>query len=499
MSNKFIATLAIIASIGFGALLPAPAQAQARKDSVVFGMTLEPTGLDPTAGAASAIAEIVHYNVFETLTKIKSDGTVVPLLAESWAISPDQKTYTFKLRRDVKFSNGEPFSSATVKASFERAVDAKSTNKDKATFANIDSIATPDDFTVALKLKDTEPDFLFLMGQATAIIVEPKSVASNATQPVGTGPYTLGNWSKGSSLVLNKWPGYRGAAAIAMNKVTFRFISDPSAQVASLLAGDVDAFPRVAAARSLDQFKSDGRFQVMTGGSRAKTIIAVNQRRKPLNDVRVRRALAAAIDRKAVIDGAADGFGTPIGSHYVPGAFGYVDTTGINPFDIDKGKALLKEAGITTPLELTIKLPPVPYARQGGEVVAAQLAKIGVVAKLENLEWAQWLSSVYTNKNYDLTIISHVEPFDLGNYAKDNYYWQYESPLFTEGYKKMRATGNPQERAKLIGELQRMLASDVANVFLYQPQWITVAGSKLKGLWKDMPIFVNDVSALSWQ
>jgi peptide/nickel transport system substrate-binding protein len=136
---------------------------------------------------------------------------------------------------------------------------------------------------------------------------------------------------------------------------------------------------------------------------------------------------------------------------------------------------------------------------RGKEVVAAQLAKIGVLAKLENLEWAQWLSGVYTNKNYDLTIISHVEPFDLGNYTKDNYYWQYESPLFTEGYKKMRATGNAQERAKLIGELQRMLASDVANVFLYQPQWITVAGSKLKGLWKDMPIFANDVSALSWQ
>ena len=499
MHKKLIVAVAITATALFSALAPAAAQAQARKDSVVIGMTLEPTGLDPTTGAASAIAEIVHYNVFETLTKIKADGTVGPLLAESWTISPDQKTYTFKLRRDVTYSNGEPFSAETVKASIARATDGKSTNKDKATFANIESVSAPDATTVVLKLKDTEPDFLFLMGQATAIIVEPKSAASNTTQPIGTGPYTLGNWVKGSSLVLNKWPAYRGAAAVSVNKVTFRFISDPSAQVASLLSGDVDAFPRVAAARSLDQFKSDGRFQVLTGGSRAKTIIAINQRRKPLNDVRVRRALAAAIDRKAVIDGAADGFGTPIGSHYVQGAFGFVDTTGINPFDINKAKALLKEAGVTTPLELTLKLPPVPYARQGGEVVAAQLAKIGVVAKLENLEWAQWLSAVYTNKNYDLTIISHVEPFDLGNYAKDNYYWQYESPLFTETYKKMRATGNTQDRAKLIGELQTMLASDVANVFLYQPKWITVAGSKLKGLWQDMPIFVNDVSALSWQ
>lgn len=127
--------------------------------------------------------------------------------------------------------------------------------------------------------------------------------------------------------------------------------------------------------------------------------------------MRVRRAIAAAIDHKAVIDGAGDGYGAPIGSHYVPGAFGYVDTTGVNPFNIEKAKALLSEAGIKTPLDLTLTLPPPPYARQE-EVIAAQLAKIGIVAKIENVEWAQWLSGTYTNKNYDLTIISHVEPFD---------------------------------------------------------------------------------------
>ena len=492
----------ILCTAGLAALLlvaPAGVQAQPRKDSLVLAMALEPTGLDPTTGAASAIAEVVLYNIFETLTKIKPDGNVSPLLAESWTASPDLKTYTFRLRRDVKFQNGEPFNAETVKSSFARAVDAKSTNKDKANFANMESVTSPDAYTVIIKLKESEPDFLFLMGQATAIMVEPKSTATNATQPVGTGPYTLGAWVKGSSLTLNKWAGYRGASTVAMNKVSFRFISDPAAQVASLLSGDVDAFPRVAAGRSLDQFKADGRFAVMTGGSRAKTIIALNQRKKPLNDVRVRRAIAAAIDRKAVIEGAADGFGTPIGSHYVPGAFGFVDTTGVNPFDIGKAKALLAEAGVKTPLEMTLKLPPPSYARQGGEVVAAQLAKIGIIAKIENVEWAQWLSGVYNNKNYDMTIISHVEPFDLGNYVKPNYYWQYESPLFTETYTKMRATGNPQERAKQIGDLQRMLASDVANVFLYQPQWITVANSKLKGLWKDMPLFVNDVSVLSWQ
>ena len=479
------------------ATLPLAAMAQAKKDSVVLAMTLEPPGLDPTAGAASAIAEIVQYNIFETLTKINSDGSVSPLLAESWEVSPDLKTYTFKLRKGVKFQNGEPFNAKAVKFSFERAGAEKSTNKDKRTFAAMESVAAIDDYTVVILNKALDPDFLFLMGQATAIIVEPKSADSNATKPVGTGPYQLTAWNKGSSVTLSKWDGYRNAAGIKIKKASFRFISDPAAQVAALLAGDVDAFPRVTP-RSVAQFKSNAKFQVLVNGSRAKTILAINNKKKPLDDVRVRRAIAAAIDRKAVIEGAGDGYGAPIGSHYVPGAFGYVDTTGINPYNPEKAKALLAEAGIKTPLELSLKLPPAPYARQGGEVIAAELAKIGIIAKIENVEWAQWLSGTYTNKAYDLTIISHVEPFDLGNFAKPGYYWGYESPQFNALFDKIQNSPRAADRAKLLGDAQRMLANDCVHAFLYQPQWVTVADKNLKGLWKDMPVFVNDISALSW-
>ena len=492
--RHLIATAASGATL---ATLPLAATAQAKKDAVVLAMTLEPPGLDPTAGAASAIAEIVQYNVFETLTKINSDGTVSPLLAEKWEVSPDLKTYTFTLRKGVKFQNGEPFNANAVKFSFERAGGDKSTNKDKRTFAMMDRVAVIDDYTVVILNKQLDPDFLFLMGQATAIIVEPKSADSNATKPVGTGPYQLSAWAKGSSVTLTKWDAYRSAAAIKMKKVTFRFISDTAAQVAALLAGDVDAFVRVTP-RSVPQFKGNPKFQVVVSGSRAKTILAINNKKKPLDDVRVRRAICAAIDRKAVIEGAADGYGAPIGSHYVPGAFGYVDTTGINPFNVDKAKALLAEAGVKTPLTLSLVLPPVPYARQGGEVIAAQLAKIGIVAKIENVEWAQWLSGTYTNKNYDLTIISHVEPFDLGNYAKSGYYWGYESPKFNELFDKIQNAPRAADRAKLLGDAQRMLANEAVHGYLYQPQWITVAHKGLKGLWKDMPVFVNDVSALSW-
>jgi peptide/nickel transport system substrate-binding protein len=495
LKRRTVLTTAALAAVPLA--LPHGALAQGRKDSIVLAMALEPPGLDPTAGAASAIAEITQYNIYETLTKINSDGSVTPMLAEGWEVSPDLRTYTFRLRKGVKFQNGEPFNAEAVKFSFTRAGAEKSTNKDKRTFASMESISAQDDHTLVIVNRELDPDFLFLMGQATAIIVEPKSVDTNATKPVGTGPYKLDSWSKGSSVTLSKWDGYRDAARIKIKKVTFRFISDPAAQVASLLAGDVDAFPRVTP-RSVEQFKNNPKFQVVVSGSRAKTILAINNKKKPLDDVRVRRAIAMAIDRKAVIQGAGDGYGTPIGAHYVPGAPGYVDVTGVNAYNPEKAKALLKEAGITTPLELTLTLPPPPYARQGGEVIAAELAKIGINAKLQNVEWAQWLSGTYGARNYDLTIISHVEPFDLGNFAKPDYYWNYTSPKFNDLYNRYKTSPRAADRNKLVGDIQRLLAEDSVHAFLYQPQWITVANKNIKGLWKDMPIFVNDVAALSW-
>src|SRR5713101_7991627 len=449
-------------------LLPQSLSAQGKKDSVVMAMTLEPPGLDPTSGAAAAIAEVTLYNVYETLTKVREDGSVVPLLAESFETAPDLKTYTFKLRKGVTFQNGEPFNAEAVKFSYERAAASTSTNKDKSLFQSIAQITTPGGDTVVINMKNPEPNLPFLLGQASASIVEPKSAPTNATAPVGTGPYVLAAWAKGSSITLTKWPGYRNAAAIHLTKILIRFISDPSAQVASLLSGDVDAFPRVAAARSLAQFKADPRFAVQIGGSRAKTIVAINNKKKPLDDVRVRRAILAAIDRKAMIEGAADGFGVPIGSFYTPGSLGYIDTTDVNPFDVEKAKKLL--------------------------------AKIGITAKIENVEWAQWLSSVFNGPhNYDLTIVSHVEPFDLVKYTEDNYYIGYKSEAFNALYKSITEAANDADRAKLLGEAQHMLATDAVAGFLYQPQLITIANKKLKGVWGRVPQFANDFSDWAWE
>lgn len=487
----------LIVSSGLAPLTSA--LAQRNNTSVVLGMVLEPPGLDPTVAAAAAIGEVVHYNIFEGLTKIAMDGAVLPLLAETWAHTPDGKTYSFRLRKGVSFSDGAPFDAAAVKFSFDRAKAPGSTNKaKKAVFDNISSVQVMDPQTVILVLDNADAMLPFRLGENTAVILHPDSAAAAATKPVGTGPFKLDNWVKGSSVTLVKSANHRDAAKVRLNRVTFRFINDPAAQVAALLAGDIDGMPRLGALQAVKQFRSDKRFTVEIGNTAGKGILALNNKRKPFDDVRVRRAFAHAIDRQAFIDGAIEGFGKPIGSHFAPTDLGYLDLTKVNAYDPERAKALLRQAGVASPLNVTLTLPPPQYARKGGEVVAAMLAKVGVNAKIENVEWAQWLSGPFKG-NFDTTIITHVEPLDYATaYADPNYYFGYDNAKFRSLVGTLAATSDPREKARLWRDIQRQLADDAVNVYIWNPSQVAVFKKGLRGLWNSSPIFANDMAAVSW-
>ncbi|HSQ71213.1 MAG TPA: ABC transporter substrate-binding protein [Rubrivivax sp.] len=496
LTRRTINTL--LAGVPLAGSVPA-VLAQPRRDSVVLGMVLEPPGLDPTIAPAAAIGEIVHYNILEGLTKVEMDGSVTPLLAESWSHSPDGKTYTFQLRKGVKYSDGAPFDASAVKFSFERAKAPGSTNKaKKAVFDNVSSVVVHDPHTVILVLNNAEAMLPFRLGENTAVILHPNSAAQAATQPVGTGPYLLERWNKGSSVTLVRWDGHRAAAKVPVRRVTFRFINDPAAQVAALLAGDVDGIPRFGALQALKQFQGDRRFTVQIGSTAGKGILAINNRKAPFNDVRVRRAITHAIDRQAFIDGAQEGLGRPLGSHFAPTDLGYLDLTKVTAHDPEKARALLREAGVSTPLNVTLTLPPPQYARKGGEIVAAQLAKVGINAKIENVEWAQWLAGPFKG-NFDLTIINHVEPLDYATaYADPNYYFGYDSARFRGLVATLAATSDQREKARLWRDIQRQLAEDAVNAFIWNPAQVAVFKHGLRGLWNSSPIFANDMAAVSW-
>jgi len=478
------------------ALVLMTSTALAGQDTINIGMVLEPPNLDPTGGAAAAIDEVVYANIFEGLTRFGPDGAVTPGLASAWDVSEDGLTYTFHLRTGVMFHDGSAMDADDVVFSLDRARAEGSTNAQKALFTGIETVTAVDAATVAVKLSAPNGNFPFNMAWGDAVILAPESAANAATAPVGTGPFTFDEWVQGDHVTITRNAAYWGDAP-ALSKATFKFISDPNAAFAALMAGDVDAFPNFPAPETLSQFQADPRFNVIVGSTEGETILSTNNQAEALKDIRIRKAIAHAINRQEIIDGAMFGFGTPIGTHFAPHNPDYVDLTGGSAYDPDMARALLAEAA-PEGLTLRLMLPPPAYARRGGEIIAAQLRAVGIEAEISNLEWAQWLEQVFKGKDFDLTIISHTEPADINIYARPEYYFQYDNADFQALIEKLEITSDVAMRTQLNQQAQRMIAEDYVNGYLFQLAKTGVADARIQGLWENAPTQANDLTGVSW-
>ena len=487
--KKLLTSAAMAVALSAGAAL-------AGKDTLTLGMVLEPPNLDPTAGAAAAIDEVVYSNIFEGLTRFGPDGSINPGLAASWDVSEDGMTYTFHLREGVKFHDGTEMNADDVVFSLDRARAEDSTNAQKALFASIESVTAVDPLTVEVKLSEPNGNFLFNMAWGDAVIVAPESIDSAATSPVGTGPFVFKEWVQGDHVTITRNPDYWGEAP-ALAEATFKFISDPNAAFAAMMAGDVDAFPNFPAPETLAQFENNPQFKVIVGSTEGETILSTNNKAEWLSDIRVREAIAHAINRQEIIDGAMFGYGTPIGTHFAPHNPDYIDLTDLSEYDPEKSKALLAEAGAEG-ITLRLMLPPPSYARRGGEIVAAQLRAVGINVEISNLEWAQWLEQVFKGKDYDLTIVSHTEPNDINIYARPDYYFQYDNPSFQALIRELEVTSDPAARRALNHVAQRIIAQDYVNGYLFQLAKTGVANADVMGLWENAPTQANDLTGVYW-
>ncbi|WP_416884209.1 ABC transporter substrate-binding protein [Marivita sp.] len=477
------------------ALLTTPALAQ--QTDLTIALQLEPPHLDPTSAAAGAIDSVLYSNVFEGLTRFMSDGSVVAGLAESWDISEDGTTYTFKLRDGVTFHDGSTMDAEDVKFTLDRARAEDSANAQKALFAGISEVTVIDPTTVEVKLSAPDGNFLFNMAWGDAVIVAPESIDAIKQTPIGTGPFKFDAWVQGDRIEISRNADYWGDAP-ALDAATFKFISDPTAAFAAMMAQDIDAFAGFPAPENLPQFEADPRFQVLVGSTEGETILAMNNKLPPFDNKTVREAVAQAIDRQAIIDGAMFGLGTPIGTHFAPHNPDYVDLTAKSAYDPEKAKALLAEAGFADGFTTTLKLPPPSYARRGGEIIASQLRAVGIETEITNLEWAQWLEEVFRGKDFGLTIVSHTEPFDIGIYARPDYYFQYDNPAFQELMTTLGATSDPAARSELLAQAQTMIADDYVNGYLFQLAFPTVADARINGLWQNAPTQATDLTGVSW-
>ncbi|UWS00328.1 ABC transporter substrate-binding protein [Phaeobacter inhibens] len=473
------------------------AGAAAARDTVTVAMQLEPPHLDPTSAAAGAIDQVLYSNVFEGLTRFMGDGSVVPGLAQSWEISEDGLSYTFTLQDGVTFHDGTTMDAEDVKFSLDRARAEDSTNAQKALFADIASVDVVDPLTVKLTLSQPNGNLLFNLAWGDAVIVAPETIDTIKTAPVGTGAFTFTNWVQGDRIDLARNPDYWGEAP-ALSAATFKFISDPTAAFAAMMAEDIDAFSAFPAPENLPQFEADPRFQVLIGSTEGETILSINNKQAPFDNPKVRAAVAHAIDRQAIIDGAMFGYGTPIGTHFAPHNPAYVDLTGTSAHDPEKSRALLAEAGLADGFTTTLHLPPPSYARRGGEIIAAQLAEVGITAEIINVEWAQWLETVFRGKNFGLSIVSHTEPMDIGIYARPDYYFQYDNAAFQDLMAELTGTTDPDARTKMLQQAQEIIANDYVNGYLFQLAALSVAKADLQGLWANAPTQATDLTVVSW-
>ncbi|MEC7792330.1 MAG: ABC transporter substrate-binding protein [Pseudomonadota bacterium] len=491
MTNRFT-TVGLAGGLIFGASV-----AFAQQADITIGQQLEPPHLDPTSAAAGAIDQVVYSNIFEGLTRFGPDGSVGPGLARSWDVSEDGLTYTFHLAEGVKFHDGTTMDAEDVVFSLNRARAEDSANAQKALFAGITDVVATDAATVTVTLSNPDGAFPFKMAWGDAVIVAPESIDGIKTTPIGTGAFMFDNWVEGDRIELKKNPEYWGEPAM-LDAVTFKFISDPTAAFASMMAEDVDVFAAFPAPENLPQFDADPRFKVLVGSTEGETILAINNKQAPFDNVKVREAVAHAINRQEIIDGAQFGYGTPIGTHFAPHNPDYVDLTGQSGYDPEKARMLLEEAGVTLPLKVKMTLPPPSYARRGGEIIAAQLRQVGIEAQIENVEWAQWLEGTFRGKDYALTIVSHTEPMDINIYARPDYYFQYDNADFQALIAKIDVESDPAARSEMFKQAQQVIADDYVNAYLFQLPLITVAKAGVEGLWENAPTQAADMTAVHW-
>ena len=471
------------------------AQKPVRGGSLMIAQGVEPPGLDPTTATSAAIPRVVYSNVLEGLVKIDRNGQIVSGLAKDYKISKDGKEYTFILNKGVKFHDGKPFDAEDVKSTFERLMDSKAGIAHPEYYKDIDAVQVVDSHTIKIRLKNVNSMFLFNLARGDSIIVSKQGADKLKSEPIGTGPFKFVEWVRGDHVTLARFEGYFKRDLPYLDKVTFKFIGDPSAQIATLKAGDIDVIAYDVSPENAALLEKDPKFRVFNGYTTTKVIMSINNSRKPFDDVRVRRAMAYAIDRNAIIKGAISGYGVPIGSHMDPGNPYYVDLTSTYPYNPEKAKQLLAEAGFPNGFEAVIKLPErFAYAKRSGEIITDMFSQVGIKLKIELLEWGQWLDRVFKNADYDLTVIGHAEPFDISIYANPKYYFRYDSPKFQETLKKAEMEPNPKVRKELYIACQKIITEDAVNGFLFVLPSLPTMKKEVMNWWKNYPMTACDVT-----
>jgi len=497
IATLFSILVGIIAGCGVAKPSSTPSEAKPSKGgTLTIAISANPDGLDPHKTVAAVTFEVTK-SIYDTLVETDTQGNLHPGLAERWEASEDGLRWTFYLRKGVKFHNGREMTSADVKASFERILNPETKSPRAKDYAIIEEIETPDDYTVVFVLKEPRAAFLSNLAYGWAAIV-PVEEEDLRNHPVGTGPFRFVEWVPDSHIKLKRFDDYFLKGQPYLDEVVFKVMPDPAAKLAALKAGEVDVVDQVPP-QEVEGLRGDPALKLIQAPVNGIYIMALNNAREPFSKKEVRQAITYAVDKKGLINAAQWGQGTPIGSHMPPVSPFYVDLTDRYPYDPEKAKELLAEAGYPDGFEVTLIMPqPYDFHIRICEVIADYLSKIGVKAKLETYEWGTWLKQVYFGRDYQATCIGHTgrldpDPF-LNRYvsdAKENY-MNYNNPRYDEIIRQAAVLTDAEKRKELYAEAQRILADDAVALYLMSPLWTVGMRKEVEG-WKIYPIDIFDL------
>ena len=495
----------LLGAAAMSLLLATPALAQKKGGAITVGLELDINGFDPLkVGVYDTSAEIAAALIFDTLTSLDDKGVAVPKLAQSWTSSPDLKTWTFKLRPDVTFSDGTKFNAAAVKWNLDRQKDPA--NKCRCAFyvANIDSLTAVDETTLVFNLNTPSsmlPEVLSLPS-ANFVIHSPTAIQAKGDDynrnPVGTGPFIMKSWVAGDRMALEKNPNYWDKDRVYLDRVALKPLPDAQARFASLQSGSVDIiWDDESDSDNLKKSMTNRAFTVHKYVGSGAGVSAMNTKNAPLDDVRVRRALVMAIDRKGIAEAIYGGMPIPASNPYGEGSWVKCDDDGGLPYDPVKAKALIADYG--KPVKFKSLYTATPRGRAVAQVYQQMWKAIGAEMEIEQVDQAQFPPRAFA-RNFDIIgwrIIDLADP-DPQMYAN----FKTGSPVALANYSNpeldrlldhARITADRVERTKDYCAISRLINSEAIWFWGFQNTYYAIGKARLKGVPK-MYSGVIDVS-----
>ena len=444
----------------------------------------EPDQLDPNKTSSYFSFQVLE-NVYDTLVETDANLEMQPALAESWDISEDQLTWTFHLREGVTFHDGSEFTSEDVVYSYNRIIDEELSNAWK--FTAIENIEAPDDLTVEITLSQPTPNLLSNLGGFKGMaIVNQENVESDeiTTAPVGTGPFSLEEWTSGDHITLTANPDYWGGAP-EIAGVEFQFISEPSTALAALQSGEVQ-WTDVIPPQQVEQLQGEEQLELGVTPSSDYWYLALNETHEPWDDVRARQAIAYAIDREAIIQ--AVSYGNAAANQLaIPEQSIWYTEYNTYSHDLDKAQELLDEAGVTGGTIDFMATTEYPETVTAAQIIASNLEPLGITVEIRQPDFSTWLDE-QNSGNFDLLMMGW-----LGNIDPDDFYYNqhhtdgtsnaqgYSNPEVDQLLEAARTETDTGARYDLYAEAAAIIADEASYIYLYNPSVIQAWSPELTG------------------